>query len=726
MKFVALDLETTGLDPENDAIIEIAAIKFEDGKIIDEFQTLINPEVQIPVMATHITGITNEMVSGSPTFEEVSEKLKEFLGDYPILGQNIKFDLSFLRSHGMEVENAELDTFVLARAIIPKAESYSLEVLAEKLKIDHTDAHRAYDDALASVHLMDKLRLMMLSESDTVLEKIEKFLSNQKWSWKEFVLESIAEKEAWKEEIENLNLPKEKDPSHHEEGETLTIPLDGKKLTEGFIDPEKYDFSEKTFVALPGFKAYYFPEKSFKLKHHYLLPERFAELLEKNKKWNEEEIIAIIKLIIWFAHTETFETSELTLYNKEFGIINRINLEEHETHEIYETKLRELEKLNKIYISHLNLLKLATLDLDLGIDIKNLVVLDGMEFEKSLMRNTTVNIGIGDTEGEGEMLFGLLGIIFEKFKPENLSFPEIEIDDEILAAEEWKRCIPTAEKVIENFEPHLPPKLRLLKEVISSPEKFHLKLLQANEGDVLLRITPKDILKVLHEKIWDKFENVIINDDIIDTPGTPENSAFLRTALQLTDFTIKKTALTTPNFKTFPDLPQTKEKSFPREASKRIANIIKNSKTTLIVFPSNGPISNFIDKINLELESLGIKEEKNTLGQGVSGSNGKILNKLTSDKDNVLLVNFDFALELVEIFKDRGLHNITLIFTRLPFMHPENSYTKYVESFYSSSYDAYKTYSLPKAKCRILKLISRYEHEFEDVTSYVLDGKFSY
>ncbi|MBT6069382.1 hypothetical protein HOG48_06560 [Candidatus Peregrinibacteria bacterium] len=720
MKFIALDLETTGLDPETDAIIEIAAIKFEDGEIIDSFQTLINPGRRIPTIVTQITNITDEMVVDAEAFEIHKKSVEEFIGDLPILGQNIQFDISFLRNAGIKLENLELDTFVLARAIIPNAESYSLEVLTKNLEIDHSSAHRAYDDALASVKLMEKLRLLLLKENSEVLTPITNFLGTQTWSWREFLLQSIEEKDKYKDDLSKLSIssiPESEHGAPHEELDFSTheVPLKGKKITEGFIDPEKYNFPEKTLVALPGNRTYYFPKKSFKLKYNYLLPERFEALLEKNIKWKEEDIATIIKLIIWFSKTKTCEISELSIYNKEFRILNRINLKENESHEIYDRKLQELEKGNKIYISHTNLLKIINLDLPLNIDVKNLLILDALDFEKSLARNMTTSIGVGDTDDEGEMLFGLLGILFEKFAPANLSFPEIEITEEIQTSEDWARCTATAKSMLETFKEDLSPKLKLLEEVLTAPEKFKLFLLHMNVGDLLLRITPKDIRGLLEKRLWNKFENIIVNDDIIESGS----DAFLKRALDLAEFEIKKiTTAIPPTFKSFPDLPPVKDRSFTENAVKKIATIAKDHTHTLVIFPSNGSISHFINKLTPHLE----ENEKPILGQGVSGSSGKIISKI-SNTGNILFINFEFALELIEIFKDRDFNDFALIFPRLPFMHPENPYMKYIETFYKDGYTAYKQYSMPKARCRTLKLASRYAHTFDDTANFILDSR---
>jgi DNA polymerase-3 subunit epsilon/ATP-dependent DNA helicase DinG len=93
---VALDIETTGLDPAKDAIIDIGAVRFNDRRVEDKWSTLINPGRRIPPFITQLTGITDQMILNAPSLQEMQSDLANFVGDYPIVGHNIKFDLSFL------------------------------------------------------------------------------------------------------------------------------------------------------------------------------------------------------------------------------------------------------------------------------------------------------------------------------------------------------------------------------------------------------------------------------------------------------------------------------------------------------------------------------------------------------------------------------------------------------------------------------------------------------
>lgn len=147
---VALDIETTGLDPEKDAIIEIGAVRFSGKRIEGEWSALINPGRRIPPFITQLTGITDQMVLKAPPLQAVKGQLADFVGDAPILGQNIRFDLSFLRRQRIFGDNDTLDTYELASILLPGAGRYNLGALVQALGVMLPANHRALDDARAT------------------------------------------------------------------------------------------------------------------------------------------------------------------------------------------------------------------------------------------------------------------------------------------------------------------------------------------------------------------------------------------------------------------------------------------------------------------------------------------------------------------------------------------------------------------------------------------------
>ncbi len=144
---VAVDIETTGLNLDEDVIIEIGAVKFNGRRVEDEWSTLVNPRKSIPNFISQLTGITNSMVRNAPTLPDVIGDLIGFAGDVPVVGHNISFDLSFLRRAGALINNIDIDTYELAAVLMPTASRYNLSALAQQLGILLPATHRALDDA---------------------------------------------------------------------------------------------------------------------------------------------------------------------------------------------------------------------------------------------------------------------------------------------------------------------------------------------------------------------------------------------------------------------------------------------------------------------------------------------------------------------------------------------------------------------------------------------------
>ncbi len=157
--FVALDTETTGLDPADNDIVEISAVKFKNFKPVSLFTTLLKPSVPISEKASEISGITNEMVADSPSFSEIKSSLKDFIGDLPIVAHNANFDVKFLHTSGFEFNKDTIffDTLALSREHITYCEktkgkpaSYKLGNICNTCGIYFDGAHRASSDALAA------------------------------------------------------------------------------------------------------------------------------------------------------------------------------------------------------------------------------------------------------------------------------------------------------------------------------------------------------------------------------------------------------------------------------------------------------------------------------------------------------------------------------------------------------------------------------------------------
>ncbi len=153
--FVAFDVETTGLNPGADHIVEIGAIRFSGGKggVADEFSQLVRPPLPIPPEATRIHGITNRNIAGQPKIHEVLPEFFRFIGQAPcvLVAHNARFDVSFLvaaarGSRARVGRHPIIDTYRLAQKKLPRLSSYSLANVARRLGIDTMQSHRALAD----------------------------------------------------------------------------------------------------------------------------------------------------------------------------------------------------------------------------------------------------------------------------------------------------------------------------------------------------------------------------------------------------------------------------------------------------------------------------------------------------------------------------------------------------------------------------------------------------
>lgn len=382
--YIALDLETTGFDATNDQVIEIAAIKFSGTEILEKFETLVNPQTDIPAMVSHITGIGPEQIKDAPTFDQISDNLTRFLGNYPIVGHNINFDLTFLEAKGIPILNKEFDTLQLSSILLPNLPSYSLDTISRQLKLEHKQRHRAMSDAHVCFQLFNLLLDKISAIPHFTLKDIQTQISKANWDLGELFLDPpqlpkkvIKNKTPKTKAVEEIKVP---EPTSSEEVQDLlnansclklfikdfeTRPSQTKlldKILRAFQEnfhllAEAGTGTGKTLAYLlaAAFKSSqggekiiisthtnnlqdqiihkdfeiihkFFPKLSIttlKGRRKYLSLNRFNNLKSKTDL-EEHELTAIIKILIWLNHTTTGDLDEVNLQNKEIVVIDDI------------------------------------------------------------------------------------------------------------------------------------------------------------------------------------------------------------------------------------------------------------------------------------------------------------------------------------------------------------------------------------------------------------------
>ena len=171
-----IDIEATGGNSKIGRITELAIYQFDGEKIVDEFSSLVNPQMKIPPFVQKLTGISNEMAAKAPLFADIAEQVYEITKNSCFVAHNVTFDYSFFqmefKSLGIEYKRERLCTLQLSESLLPEAPAYGLGKLCKSLGIPLEDRHRAQGDALATVQLFQHL---LEVDQNQAYSKIKKF-----------------------------------------------------------------------------------------------------------------------------------------------------------------------------------------------------------------------------------------------------------------------------------------------------------------------------------------------------------------------------------------------------------------------------------------------------------------------------------------------------------------------------------------------------------------------
>ena len=179
--YTVIDLETTGLDPKTDKIIELSALRIRNNEIVSEYSTLINPEMEIDSFIETLTGISNDELKKQPIIEEKISEYINFIGNDIVIGHNVNFDINFIYDTSMKMlgkpfENDYIDTLRIGRKYID-SDNHKLGTLAKKLDIECKGAHRAINDCHITNNLYKKLKEIIRDKLNNDKNIIDNFVA---------------------------------------------------------------------------------------------------------------------------------------------------------------------------------------------------------------------------------------------------------------------------------------------------------------------------------------------------------------------------------------------------------------------------------------------------------------------------------------------------------------------------------------------------------------------
>ncbi len=439
--FIAIDLETTGLEPSKAQIIEVAAVKFRNGKEIGKFSSLVNPGRKIPFIVTDITGISDADVANAPAFDSIRDELSEFIGENPIVGHNVAFDLGFLKAYGLDFGASVFDTWKLATIAFTGFPSYSLENLAPRLGLDPGSSHRAYDDARLSGNLFLRICEEMLHVYPrAVLGDVVQFLRRRDWEAEEVFTELLekAQESVTKDHRETLKLPKSlkkiENAKQLFDSSVVAKAIQGfepKEVQESIASEMVEILSKKknalfevapdsgrilaalsgSFLATEGKKSktvfattnYTLRSATFqkdlnllenifgnvvvavaKSQDSYLCREQLSAFMRRQDV-TEVEIGLIVKVLLWLSKTQTGDMEELSLLREQKMVAKELSFEgcayHHEKCFAYKARL-QLEKANLLITDHGTLVKTLS-RAEVFEATEQLIVDEGEELEES-------------------------------------------------------------------------------------------------------------------------------------------------------------------------------------------------------------------------------------------------------------------------------------------------------------------------------------------------------
>lgn len=671
---ISLDIETTGIDSTVNRIIEIGAIKFKGGKIIDKFQSLVNPECELPEIITHITGITQSELESAPKFAEVVEDLKKFVGKDVIIGHNIQFDIDFLQKEGLKVENVAYDTCVLSQLLVDSP-SYSLETLTKKLGLSHKDKHRALDDSVAAMELFNLLQKELEKIPVPLIEELKLHVVKSTWPLRDIFLQAKGSKERQSAEKETV-----KKEAKHEINVELTdrilesfenernficeagIGTHRKKSLVSAATIQAQKNHERIVIAVADHKSAeelltYTDTSACILEppSHYLSTKRLDEFKHK-ESFTDNEITLLLKLLLSYHKIKDGKISEFNL-SREERVMFREHIscsEDEKEGSLYDKAKEKAIDSDIIIVGHRFLLS----ENEKLIPPYRYLIIDEVDkLEQAATQVETFVPEVLDKKYPGtntDILFGLLGIFFEKYKPEDKT--QLTMDEYHYRVADWQKICKAAANISED-----------LKEFFTEEysENRVNWMYQAKDGTLCFRSAKTDIQNALKRFIEEKKSIVLTSSTI----KLGDSYHYIRNTLGLDESFEEETyesklqpgeLLVEIAPRDFP--PPNTEGNFNQSAKLIIEHILKNKKTAAL-FTSRSYIEGMYKKVAPQLKEQGIT----VLGQGVTGGYGKMIDAFENDENvRAIFGNFDF-------WNHVPLKDVScLIINKIPFDHPDD------------------------------------------------------
>ena len=748
---IALDLETTGLLPDKDKILEVAAIRMDaQGNILEEFHSLINPGIGIPSLITHITGITDDEVKDAPSFAKIRDELIAFIGNDPILGHSIQFDINFLRANQVPCGDIALDTLPLAQTFLHNEDSYSLEILSQKYGLTHANKHRALDDTRVAIELY-KFLLEKIRETDApVAEQARSIIQRSNWSWIPFI-----EKEIGKTPKEQSSTPSTSptpEPQSTRTQQTLFEQLTTN--SSGLIEDPDYNttdlilaathFAEQTgehvIIATPHTDKIADDERVAELQHpgRYLSQQLFQEFL-KQPTFTDAETTLALKILPWLGQTQTGCRDEISLSNGEWPVWNRISEHNHiyqknaPTSDTFYGKAYQAAKYRPVLIVHPQLLIENIIRLAPLFPQKQHLMIDEIDtMEDTIVRGLTNTFSPDrfpsnnpELESSLAILFGLFGILLDRFADGDGFSRELVLESHHLSGQTGAQIKNLIRRLIEDAN-DAPLITKHQLNAFQKALKLHphvLTWISTNmKGDPIIQACPRQLHQLIGKKLWSDFKTI---SGITAFASFEHNLNFLIDRLNLPS-TIKSTQFTPQDkqehipFHLHEELPHTKSPANHKATSQLIQGILNNQQGEGAIFLLTNSL-NAAELLHHELIAPLQETPWQILTQSQSGGIGKITQRFVAEPQKTIIIGNERLFKA--ILNTKNAHHMeTLLLHRLPFQYVWHEVLK---EEIKALPNRFMQYSLPIAVLRLKKSLHLFRTQGNLQKVHMLDPRFN-
>ncbi len=710
--FIFLDGETTGVDARKNRVIEVACVRWENGVITERFDRLVKPGVPIPHEVVMLTGITDAMVQEAPQFSEICAEVEAFIGTLPIVGHNIAFDTAFLRSHGVALENKEIDTLALARILLPKEASYALEVIMKKHGLTLRDSHRAMVDTETTVEFFEFLQKKIVAMPGVACKMMEPFLKNTAWAGA-LAFEKMGTMPS--DEFNDVHA-KVKAPAVYTEPKVGPVQWSadidssflkgGKFLIESMGLPPREILAGTPLViayattrtrdavvaeaAAAGVTTFHVCEPTM-----YLSPRKLAAAgaASIHTPIPSDEVPFFLKIALWSTITTTGSREELSLERGEYGQFAA--LADNEANDAFWTRAKEsAARAHIILMHHHSLAHDVPSKLGITKSTHNLIVLDASRLEDSFTnayRITYTESALRPYFKEkAAIIFGLLGMCYERNSAPDYSgySTSLIVNDDIRATTEWKRAL----DALENLPDH-PQKATIL--AAFAPAENYVAWISSFAEEVSFHRAPIALDELFHKSI-EGFESVALASPALSGEG----SFGLTKKLFALDATWQEIKEPTPASTLKLEIPE----KFPEPMStgyfsaclQLFTKIITEKNTSLFILSSKKTV----EAMYTALLSTAREHNVKLLAIGPSGGVGKTMALFRAHPAHAVILATPQIIPFLPEIEDRLE---TIVFQKLPFDPPDDPVLKLRGMLFEN---AFQHYTLPRALTKFREILA--------------------